>query len=79
MPKQPPHINGVAELTAEEITAMYDKLTVIQGTFVESDDQPVCDTFYLVSTYNKQNVGSEINGDTAQYVLAVGGANGAGA
>lgn len=72
MPKLPPNVNGVAELTATQITKIKAALLKIQTSFVETDDQPVCDTFYLVSTYNKANVGAEINGDTCQFVLGSG-------
>lgn len=72
MPKQPPNVNGVMDLTADQITAIKSVLEAIQSAFVETDDQPVCDTFYLVSSYNRANVGSEINGDTAEFVLGSG-------
>lgn len=69
MPKQPPHVGGVMELTANEIATIKMKLQDIQTVFIETDDQPVCDTFYLVSTFNKLNAGNEINGDTAEFIL----------
>jgi hypothetical protein len=75
MPKLPPSVNGVADLTAAQIKTIYGKLIVIRDAFVETDEQPVCDTFYLVATYNKANKGNEVNGDTAEYVLSVGDPN----
>lgn len=69
MPKQPPNINGVMDLTPTEENAVINKLIAIRNAFVETDEQPTCDTFYLVSTYNKQNTGKEINGDTAEAIF----------
>ena len=63
-----PTVGGVMELTEEDITQIKDKLVLIREAFVATDEQPVCDTFYLTSTYNKTNT-FKINGDTAQYVL----------
>jgi hypothetical protein len=71
MPKQPPFVNGIMTLTDTEITDIQTALQAIQTAFVETDEQPVCDTFYLVSTYNKENTDSPINGDTAEYVLGL--------
>lgn len=70
MPQQPPSVNGVMELSAAETDAIRSKLLAIQAAFEPTDDQPVCDTFYITATYNKANVGNEINGDTAQSILA---------
>lgn len=57
-------------LTDEQAIDIKAKLIVIRDAFVETDEQPVCDTFYLVSTYNRENPDSPINGDTAQAILA---------
>lgn len=72
MPKQPPNVNGVMNLTAEQTASIKAALTAIQSAFVETDEQPVCDTFYLTATYNQQNPDAPINGDTAEYVLGSG-------
>lgn len=69
MAKQPPEVNGVMELTDQEKADITSKLQAIQTAFIETDEQPVCDVFYIVATYNKQNVGNEINGDTAEFML----------
>jgi hypothetical protein len=66
---QPPHVNGMMELSEEDKNSIISKIKTIKDGFTPTDDQPVCDTFYLVSTYNKQNVGTEINGDTAEFLL----------
>lgn len=69
--KQPPHINGIDEsLTEDRILVIQAYLQAIQTAFEPTDEQPVCDTFYVTSTYNKANVGKEINGDTCEYCLA---------
>jgi hypothetical protein len=60
------------ELTEAEILDIKVKLQAIQTAFVSADEQPICDTFYLTATYNKQNAGSEINGDTCEYILSYG-------
>ncbi|WP_066316997.1 hypothetical protein [Bacillus sp. FJAT-29814] len=66
---QPPHINGVMELTEEEQAEIKAKLVVIHDAFEETDEQPVCDTFYLTSTYNRENPEFPINGDTVESLL----------
>jgi hypothetical protein len=85
MPKQPPNVNGLAGFCCEfledgtnnpnydaaKVTDIQNKLTAIQTAFVETDDVPICDTFYLTANYNKENPGNEINGDTAQYILSL--------
>lgn len=74
MPKlQPPHTNGVMDLTTEEISAIKTKLTEIQSRPLQTDeygDDIQWDLFQVVSTYNRENVGNEINGDTAQMILS---------
>lgn len=72
MPKQPPNVNGVMDLTTEQTASIKAALEVIQSAFVETDEQPVCDTFYLTATYNQQNPDAPINGDTCQFVLGSG-------
>lgn len=69
MPLQPPHTDGIMTFTDAEIAAIKTKLQTIQAAFTPTDDQPVCDTFYIVCTYNKANVGKEINGDTAEALI----------
>lgn len=53
-----------------KIDATKAKLEEIKSLHVPTPEQPVADLFYLVSEYNKANVGAEINGDTAQEILA---------
>lgn len=67
--KQPPNINGEMVLTEAQITDITDKLVVIRDAFEETDEQPVCDTFYITATYNKANT-LKINGDTCVVLLA---------
>jgi len=69
--KQPPNVNGEMTLTDAELTDIQTKLVAIRDAFVETDDVPVCDTFYLTATYNRNNVDFPINGDTCQYVLGL--------
>lgn len=66
---QPPNTSGVMTLVEADRVAIRTKLETIRSGFVPTDEQPICDTFYLVSTYNKANVGEEINGDTAEDLL----------
>jgi hypothetical protein len=68
--KQPPYVNGEMVLTDEQVKTIKDQLLQIQTGFVPSDEQPVCDTFYLVSSYNKENQDLLINGDTAEMLLS---------
>lgn len=65
---QPPKINGLMELTEEEILSIKTKLVAIQIAFEPTDEQPTCDTFYLTATYNSEN-DFKINGDTMSYIL----------
>jgi hypothetical protein len=65
---QPPSINGEMDLTEVQATNIQVKLLTIKNSFVETDEQPVCDTFYLTSTYNKENE-FKINGDTCEMLL----------
>jgi hypothetical protein len=68
---QPPKINGVMlNLTDEQITDIQGKLIAIRDAFDPTDDQPVCDTFYLTATYNRENPTLPINGDTCNMLLA---------
>lgn len=69
MTKQPPYTNGLMTLTDDEKAAIKKQLEMIMVSFVADDFSPVCDTFYIVSRYNEQNVGNEINGDTAEFIL----------
>lgn len=83
-PPNPPTVNGVASFAlmyesdgvtpnpnynATKVSTIKTALQSIQTAFTPSATQQVCDLFYIVSTYNKQNVGSEINGDTANAIL----------
>lgn len=64
-----PQINGEMELTQEQVDAITVALVAIRDAFEETDEQPVCDTFYLTATYNKENT-LKINGDTCEALLA---------
>lgn len=66
----PPHTNGVMTLTDDQKSSILSKLQTLQTAFVASDATPVCDTLYLVTLYNTQNVGYEINGDTCDSLIA---------
>jgi hypothetical protein len=68
--KQPPHVNGVMELTEQEQTTIREKLTAIRDNFIESDEHIVADTFYITATYNRENPDLPINGDTCQTLLS---------
>jgi hypothetical protein len=61
---QPPIVNGEMNLTDEQIIDIQGKLIVIRDSFDPTDEEPVCDTFYLTSTYNRENPSFPINGDT---------------
>jgi hypothetical protein len=67
--KQPPFVNGEMTLTDTQVTDVKTKLQAIQAAFVPTDEQPVCDTFYITATYNKENQDFLLNGDTVEAVL----------
>lgn len=67
--KQPPFCNGCMMLTDTDTKVVQDKLVAIRDAFVPTDEQEVCDTFYITSTYNKTNA-LKINGDTCEMLLA---------
>lgn len=67
--KQPPEVDGIMPLSDVEKIDINSKLLEIKQSFVPDDFTLVCDTFYLVSTYNKQNQTAPINGDTAESLL----------
>jgi hypothetical protein len=67
--KQPPFINGEMTLTDAQIKDVKDKLVSIRDAFDPTDEQPVCDTFYITATYNKENPTFPINGDTCNALL----------
>jgi hypothetical protein len=69
---QAPHVNGLMELTEEQVAELKAKLVVIQEAFEPTEGQPVLDLFYIVATYNKENPDTPLNGDTAQAVLGSG-------
>jgi hypothetical protein len=69
---QAPHVNGLMELTEEQVVELKSKLVAIQEAFEPTEGQPVLDLFYIVATYNKENPDAVINGDTAQAVLGSG-------
>jgi hypothetical protein len=67
--KQPPFINGEMTLTDAQIKDIHDKLVTIRDGFDPTDEQPVCDTFYITATYNCENPTFPINGDTCEALL----------
>jgi hypothetical protein len=67
--KQPPFVNGEMTLTDAQIKDIHDKLVVIRDGFDPTDEQPVCDTFYITATYNRENPTFPINGDTCEALL----------
>lgn len=69
MIKQPPYTNGIMVLSNQESEVIRIRMNAIITAFDPTDEQPVCDTFYIVSTYNQQNPGDPINGDTAEFIL----------
>jgi hypothetical protein len=70
MPKQPPNVNGVMQLDDAVMLEIKTKLVAIQDAFIETDEQPVCDTFYMTAAYNRDNPDFCINGDTTEFILA---------
>jgi hypothetical protein len=70
MRKLPPHVNGQMELTDKEQSSIREKLLAIRDSFVETDEQPVADTFYITATYNLENPDFPINGDTCEMLLS---------
>lgn len=74
MALQPPFVNGEMTLTDEQVTDIQTKLVAIRDAFVPTNDQSECDTFYITSTYNRQNPTFPVNGDTVQMLLTSTGA-----
>lgn len=52
-----------------KIDSVKTALKEIKDTHIPTVEVPVADLFYIVSEYNKANVGAEINGDTATELL----------
>lgn len=67
--QEAPYCDGCMELSKEETALIKKRLLEIQEAFVSSMEIPVCDTFYLVSLYNKEYPEEVINGDTAEAVM----------
>jgi ferritin len=70
-----PHVNGVRDdLTPTKIETLKNQLVRIQEDFKPTYEQPVCDTFYLVVEHTKKHGDQatfiQLNGDTAEYILA---------
>jgi hypothetical protein len=68
--KIPPHVNGILEMTATKRAEVKGKLDTIIAGFVPDEFNGAVNTHWFVSEYNKANVGAEINGDTAEAILA---------
>lgn len=66
----PPQVNGIMDLTEDEILQIQGELIEIQNAFEPDDYVPYCDTLYLVSHYNDAHPDMLINGDTAEYCLS---------
>lgn len=80
--KQPPCVDGICSFVDNSPTCMavQTKLDSLRTAFVATDDQPVCDTFYITATYNRTIAGTPIdattnyplvNGDTVEHCLAL--------
>jgi hypothetical protein len=81
--KQPPYVNGIVTALMDNpvvCTAVQGKLDEIRSAFDPTDEQSVCDTFYITATYNRTVAGTNIdatnkypliNGDTAEACLAL--------
>lgn len=67
--QEAPYTNGVMDLNDKQIAEIKIRFIEINKAFVPSIEIPVCDIFYLVSTYNKDYPDTVINGDTAEYIL----------
>ena len=69
-----PYANGILELTDIQKLSLLAQLKTIKAGFVATHEQPVCDTFYLVVEHTKKHKGQatfvQLNGDTAEFVLA---------
>jgi hypothetical protein len=70
MDKQPPNVNGIANMSDTAKKAVKDKLDIIIAGFVPDENNGAVNAHWFVSEYNKANVGAEINGDTAEAILA---------
>ena len=66
----PPQVNGIMDLTEEEVLSVQAELIAIQEAFEPDDYVAYCDTQYLVSHYNDAHPDLLINGDTAEYCLS---------
>lgn len=64
-----PSVNGVMDLTEEEILPIRKKLMDIRDLFIADINVQTMTSQYIVSKYNEQNIGSELNGDTASFIL----------
>lgn len=69
--KTAPFRAGLVNLTDEEKSATKTELHVIADSFEPTDEQPICDTFYLTAAFNRENFaeGRALNGDTVEYLL----------
>jgi len=65
----PPQVNGIMDLTEEEVLSIQAELIAIQDAFEPDDYVVYCDMQYLVSHYNDAHPELLINGDTAEYCL----------
>lgn len=71
--QNPPHTNGIMELSNTDQDRLRNQLVNIRDSFVPTDDQPVCDTFYLVVEHTRkhgdQTTFTQLNGDTVDFLL----------
>lgn len=79
--KLPPYVNGICSFIDDQTIcdAVTIKLAEIRESFTATDEQPICDTFYITATYNRTIADTDlntttkypfINGDTTEACLA---------
>jgi hypothetical protein len=72
---QPPHINGVMELSATKIETLRNQLNTIIAEFEPSEEYPIISTFYIVVKHTQkhgaQTTFTQLNGDTVEWLLSL--------
>jgi hypothetical protein len=72
---QPPHVNGVMELSATKIETLRNQLDAIVAEFTPSEEYPVISTFYIVvkhtQKHGEQTTFTQLNGDTVEFLLGL--------
>lgn len=64
-----PSVNGVMDFTEEEVLHIRKKLDLIKDSFVPDINTQTLTSQYVVSKYNEESIGNELNGDTATFIL----------